>query len=405
MTTNKKGIRIAISGIKGGIGKSTTAMLLGVIAREYYDKKVCLVDCDEYQKTLSNQLDAERLFFSEKTNIAEEIFEKRDKKPKYTTPLSVEYTKEISEESIANIESKHPDCDLFIYDTKGSEIEPKFFLSLTLMDYLILPIVLDSINAKPSYLWIEGIKYALGLEEAGTRNKGIFLLFNKYNPSETNQENLKDWWENIAQRADLKVIKQPLLFSNVVSSSIDRIKNSKSSNDDFIRSISIIPNDNILGIINAKDIVDNIISNIYSDLPEVNYIRDNHTKQQRRFITPETIIEPIEECISFLRKLSHLVKSEHLTETQLHSIDNYLQQNKKNIKLLEPIVAKMPTFLMEDIIKETTSSALSQDKQIVESIKAPDGAFTEEEYKLIEKERHLFSLFLKWLKENQSNNI
>ncbi|TFH94049.1 nucleotide-binding protein [Porphyromonas levii] len=330
--------RIAVSGIKGGTGKSTIAMVLGVILRESYDKKVCLVDCDEYQSTLTNQMKAEESFFSNNPDIAEKICAARNREVKYSSILPVEKLDKITEENILEIEKKHDDCDVFIFDTKGSEGDLPFFRSLTLMDYIVLPIILDKINSQSAFTWIKGFNYVLGLEKAEVRNKGICLLSNKIVWGDIEQAALSGWWQEIARAEGVFYLETGLKMNTFVGKSIDKIKG---ENDSFFESISIVPDDVVLRMSNAGEVVKNIIT--FVDSKEEKRIRKVPSSVRVKAPNvgqPSNILDLIDERIEILNRLSEQVKTNSLVASKYHSIHDCLMQF--SVSQLEYLMRDMP---------------------------------------------------------------
>ncbi|MDO5035945.1 MAG: AAA family ATPase [Porphyromonas sp.] len=336
----KETVRIAVSGIKGGTGKSTIAMLLGTVAREYFDKKVCLVDCDIPQAALSNQKKSEELFFLNHPEIRDGIIERRFPKPKFIEPLPLLVLKDLSQESIIKIEEEHDEYDLFIYDTKGSEGEPSFFLTLTSMDYIILPLILDNINTRSSYMWIKGMKYALSLSGCGERNKGILALFNKYISGDTDQIILREWWEKTAEEESVQILKSELHNSAFIEKNISTIK---SGNDVFFQSVSIAPDEGVLSLTNAIAVVKDVME--FVDGGRVN-VSDALTESPKNLVQPTptteaSVLNLIDAQVQILNNISEKIRTGNILVSQL----KIAEQIVKDIDFgpLETLLSDLPS--------------------------------------------------------------
>ena len=391
----KRKIRIAISGIKGGTGKSTIAMFLGVYSRELYNKKVCLVDCDEYQETLSHLKNTEETLLLQDPSFFKNINNERPKQAKYFDPLPVEKTHDLSAKSIEEIERRHPDCDLFIFDTKGSEVEPEFMLQLTQMDYIIVPLILDNTSLRPSYMWIRGMLYSLRQKGYGDRNKGIMLLFNKYSVEDSDQGRHKDWWIKTAKEEGLEVIKSEVFSNELIGKGVDP-SNKKLK---FFQTVSIVPDDFALILTNAAEVVKNIIELIVLE-EEGKKQKFRMERKERHIIDTKLIINKADELISTLGRLKEIVHNNNLSATQLRVVEEWI--NSIGNSKLEYLIEDIPYMPTDDIVQN--ESVLVQDHSTVEEIEEkciPNQALIqedEEKSELDEVEKKAIEIFTKWLK-------
>lgn len=398
----KRKIRVAISGIKGGTGKSTVAMFLGLISRELYGKTVCLVDCDEYQETLSHLSKTEETLLLNKPNFFQDLNGKRANKSKYFAPLPVEKLRDLSESAIKGVEARHPECDLFIFDTKGSEVEPEFMLQLTQMDYIIVPLILDNTSLRPSYMWIRGMLYSLGQKGYGDRNKGIMLLFNKYNIDDPDQRRHKEWWLKTAKDEGLEVVKSEVFANELIGKGVD----SSGNESVFFQSISIVPDDGTLIVTNASEVVKNIIE--YIDGPQVdNVVKARRVARERHIIDNDFIVSKIDELLLALNKTKTFIQNNNVSATQLRMIEEWIDSLEiTKIKYLMEDVPYMPddpassSSIFPSLNKEKNSEEINEK---VEE-KATDNLTPEElenTSDLSELDKRAIELFTKWLKEQK----
>lgn len=398
----KRKIRIAVSGIKGGTGKSTVAMFLGLISRELYGKTVCLVDCDEYQETLSHLSKTEETLLLERPNFFQELSDKRPKKSKCFAPLPVEKIRDLSENSIKGVEDRHPECDLFIFDTKGSEVEPEFMLQLTQMDYIIVPLILDNTSLRPSYMWIRGMLYSLRQKGYGDRNKGIMLLFNKYNIDDPDQRRHKEWWLKTAKEEGLEVVKSEVIANELIGKGVDTSGNEPT----FFQSISIVPDDGTLIVTNAAEVVKNIIE--FIDGPQVeNEIKSQRVTKKRHIIDNVFIISKMDELILALNNTKAFIQNNNVSAAQLRMVEEWI--SSLGISKLKYIMEDVP--YMPDDLPSSSSFAppLDKEENSEELAEKGDNKATEksttkeleEASELSELDRRAIELFTKWLKEQK----
>ncbi|BDE81931.1 nucleotide-binding protein [Porphyromonas somerae] len=397
----KRKIRVAISGIKGGTGKSTVAMFLGLISRELYGKTVCLVDCDEYQETLSHLSKTEETLLLNKPNFFQELNGKRANKSKYFAPLPVEKIRDLSESAIKGVESRHPECDLFIFDTKGSEVEPEFMLQLTQMDYIIVPLILDNTSLRPSYMWIRGMLYSLGQKGYGDRNKGIMLLFNKYNIDDPDQRRHKEWWVKTAKEEGLEVVKSEVFANELIGKGVDVSGNESV----FFQSISIVPDDGTLIVTNASEVVKNIIEFIDGAQVE-NGVKARRVTKERHIIDNDFIVSKIDELLLALNKTKGFVQNNNVSATQLRMIEEWIDSlGISKIKYLMEDVPYMPDDLASSSFFPSLNKGENSeevDEKIEEKVTdnlTPDDP--EEASDLSELDKRAIELFTKWLKEQK----
>lgn len=398
----KRKIRIAVSGIKGGTGKSTVAMFLGLISRELYGKTVCLVDCDEYQETLSHLSKTEETLLLDRPNYFQELNEKRAKKSKYFAPLPVEKIPNLSAKNIEEVERRHPECDLFIFDTKGSEVEPEFMLQLTQMDYIIVPLILDNTSLRPSYMWIRGMLYSLRQKGYGDRNKGIMLLFNKYNVEDPDQRRHKEWWVKTAKEEGLEVIKSEVFSNELIGKGVD-VSGKESA---FFQSISIVPEDGTLSVTNIAEVVKNIIE--FVDGPQAeNKVKARRVTKERHIIDNDFIINKMDELISALNNAKSVIQNNNVSATKLRMVEEWISSlGISELKYIMEDVPYMPDdfpssssfFPPLDRAKSSEGVDEKRDGKIAEKTTSKK---LEETSELSELDRRAIELFTKWLKEQK----
>lgn len=398
----KRKVRIAVSGIKGGTGKSTIAMFLGVYSRELFNKKVCLVDCDEYQETLSHLKNTEETLLLNDPSFFKKINERRKYKAKFVDPLPVEKIPNLSAKNIEEVERRHPECDLFIFDTKGSEVEPEFMLQLTQMDYIIVPLILDNTSLRPSYMWIRGMLYSLRQKGYGDRNKGIMLLFNKYNVEDPDQNRHKEWWIKTAKEEGLEVIKSEVFSNELIGKGVDA--SNKKLN--FFQTISIVPDDFTLILTNAGEVVKNIIE--FVDGPQLeNRVKARRETKERHIIDNDFIISKMEELISALNNAKAFIQNNNVSATKLRMYEEWISSlGFSELKYIMEDVPYMPDdsassspfFPPLDKVENSEEVDKKGNDEVNEK-RTPEEL--EETSELSELDRRAIELFTKWLKEQK----
>lgn len=273
--------RIALAGLKGGIGKTTLSMVLGTILGETYKKKVCFVDCDYYQYPITAQKQRDDIFIDRYPELAKEIFESRgievDKRitpPIYKMKDGFDLT--VMPEAV---EEAYPDYDVYIYDFMGSQGYEEIYIYLTKMDYIILPTVIDSVNSRPTFYWMQGINFGLKLvNQSGQetpRLKKSFLLFNQFN-NENCDLALKAWLEDEAAKANVATLQNTVLHFRGVSRDFSCVSR---ENMNFFVSVYLQPSKLYLEETNVHQVAEEIFL-------ETGII-------EKKVVAPEVIEDPI----------------------------------------------------------------------------------------------------------------
>lgn len=295
-------IRIALAGLKGGIGKTTLSMVLGTILGETYKKKVCFVDCDYYQYPITAQKQRDDIFIDRHPELAKEIFESRgievDKRiapPIYKMKDGFDLT--VMPEAV---EEAYPDYDVYIYDFMGSQGYEAVYIYLTKMDYIILPTVIDSVNSRPTFYWMQGINFGLKLVnqsgEETPRLKKSFLLFNQFNDENCDLA-LKAWLEDEAMKANISILQNTVLYFRGVSRDFSCVSR---ENMDFFVSVYLQPSNLYMEETNVHQVAEEIFL-------ETGIIEDKKVAPQvikDPIILHKTIIEDLKQQLDELTELT-----------------------------------------------------------------------------------------------------
>lgn len=295
-------IRIALAGLKGGIGKTTLSMVLGTILGETYKKKVCFVDCDYYQYPITAQKQRDDIFIDRHPELAKEIFESRgievDKRiapPIYKMKDGFDLT--VMPEAV---EEAYPDYDVYIYDFMGSQGYEAVYIYLTKMDYIILPTVIDSVNSRPTFYWMQGINFGLKLVnqsgEETPRLKKSFLLFNQFNDENCDLA-LKAWLEDEAMKANISILQNTVLYFRGVSRDFSCVSR---ENMDFFVSVYLQPSKLYMEETNVHQVAEEIFL-------ETGIIEDKKVAPQvikDPIILHKTIIEDLKQQLDELTELT-----------------------------------------------------------------------------------------------------
>lgn len=295
-------IRIALAGLKGGIGKTTLSMVFGSILRETYKKKVCFVDCDYYQFPITAQKQRDDIFIDRHPELAKEIFESRgmevDKKiapPIYKMKDGFDVTVMPEE-----VEKAYPDYDVYIYDFMGSQGYEAVYIYLTKMDYIILPTVIDSVNSRPTFYWMQGINFGLKLvNQSGQeipRLKKSFLLFNQFN-DENCDLTLKAWLEDEALKANISILQNTVLYFRGVSRDFSCVSK---ENMDFFVSVYLQPSKLYLEETNVHQAAEEIF--LETGIIEENKVAPQVIKDP--IVLHQTIIEDLKQQLDELTELT-----------------------------------------------------------------------------------------------------
>lgn len=253
-------IRIALAGLKGGIGKTTLSMVLGSILKESYGKKVCYVDSDYFQYPITAQNQREQMFFERHNDLVRQVFEERgvDFDTRIMPPIfkmNEGFERSTSPEVV---EKEHPDCDVFIYDFMGSQGFEDTYMYLTKMDYIILPTVIDTVNAQPTYYWMKGVNFGKKLvvkNNGEIRTKKIYLLFNGFNDENCDFE-LKSWLEDQARSFGIVTLQNPIKHFSGVARDVTSITE---ENKDFFVSLYLQPSQSYCEMTNVLQAIEEFL--------------------------------------------------------------------------------------------------------------------------------------------------
>lgn len=315
-------LRIALAGLKGGIGKTTLSMVLGSILQRTYGKKVCYVDGDYFQYPLTAQKQREKIFFERNTTLTELLFESQGidlehREVPTVFKMSDGFEVKISPEEI---ERQYPDFDIYIYDFMGSQGYEDTYKYLTRMDYIILPTVIDSVNARPTFYWMSGITFGLNLmkkEGKETRTKDIFLLFNSFNDEDCDFS-LKSWLEDQARKFQIKTLQNTVKHFPGVARDITSVTE---DNPEFFTSLELQPSDTYCDQTNILQVVEEflIMANIITEKKVTPQVIDDATVLHRN------IIEDLKQQLSELNDLTVQANGTLSTLSEKHQaiLDTY----------------------------------------------------------------------------------
>ncbi|MDO5035944.1 MAG: ParA family protein [Porphyromonas sp.] len=299
-------IRIALAGLKGGIGKTTLSMVLGSILQETYKKRVCYVDCDYFQYPITAQRQREQIFFERYPELAEELFSQRnvvfaDRLRPTIHKMNEGFERDTFPEVV---ESEYPDFDVYIYDFMGSQGYEDTYRYLTKMDFIILPTVIDTVTSKPTYYWMNGVAFAKEMAtklNEEVRNKGIYLLFNNFNDEACDFE-LKAWLEDQASKFGVKVLQNMVRRYSGVARDISCVTE---DDLDFFISLSLQPSANYSEMTHILQVADEFFL-------DAGIIRPGEEQSAPRviddpFALHSNIVEDLKEQLKELEELTDRV--------------------------------------------------------------------------------------------------
>lgn len=275
-------------------------------------------------------------------------------------------------------------------------------LQLTQMDYIIVPLILDNTSLRPSYLWIRGMLYSLRQKGYGDRNKGIMLLFNKYNVEDPDQRRHKEWWVKTAKEEGLEVIKSEVFSNELIGKGVD-VSGKELA---FFQSISIVPEDGTLSVTNIAEVVKNIIE--FVDGPQAeNKVKARRVTKERHIIDNDFIINKMDELISALNNAKSVIQNNNVSATKLRMVEEWISSlGISELKYIMEDVPYMPDdfpssssfFPPLDRAKSSEGVDEKRDGKIAEKTTSKK---LEETSELSELDRRAIELFTKWLKEQK----
>lgn len=340
-------VRIALAGLKGGIGKTTLSMVLGTILGETYKKKVCFVDCDYYQYPITAQKQRDDIFIDRHPDLAKEIFESRgievDKRiapPIYKMKDGFDLT--VMPEAV---EEAYPDYDVYIYDFMGSQGYEAVYIYLTKMDYIILPTVIDSVNSRPTFYWMQGINFGLKLVnqsgEETPRLKKSFLLFNQFN-DENCDLTLKAWLEDEALKANISILQNTVLYFRGVSRDFSCVSR---ENMDFFVSVYLQPSKLYLEETNAHQVAEEIF--LETGIIEKKEVEPHVIEDP--IVLHKTIIEDLKQQLDELTELTGNVTGamSDLSEKHKEILTTYQNLCSMSVDEIKKVFGRTPVPVPE----------------------------------------------------------
>ena len=340
-------VRIALAGLKGGIGKTTLSMVLGTILGETYKKKVCFVDCDYYQYPITAQKQRDDIFIDRYPELAKEIFESRgievDKRitpPIYKMKDGFDLT--VMPEAV---EEAYPDYDVYIYDFMGSQGYEEIYIYLTKMDYIILPTVIDSVNSRPTFYWMQGINFGLKLvNQSGQetpRLKKSFLLFNQFNDENCDLA-LKAWLEDEAMKANVATLQNTVLHFRGVSRDFSCVSR---ENMNFFVSVYLQPSKLYLEETNVHQVAEEIF--LETGIIEKKEVAPEVIEDP--IILHKTIIEDLKQQLDELTELTGNVTGamSELSEKHMEILTTYQNLCSMSVDEIKKVFGRTPVPVPE----------------------------------------------------------
>lgn len=351
-------IRIALAGLKGGIGKTTLSMVLGTILGETYKKKVCFVDCDYYQYPITAQKQRDEIFIDKNPELAKEIFDSRglDIDKRIAPPIfkmQDGFDIAIMPEAV---EEAYPDYDVYIYDFMGSQGYEAVYIYLTKMDYIILPTVIDSVNSRPTFYWMQGINFGLKIvrdsEQEAPRLKKSFLLFNQFN-GENCDMTLKSWLEDEARKANVHTLQNTVLHFRGVSRDFSCVSN---ENKDFFVSVYLQPSKLYMEETNVHQVAEEIFleTGIIEDKKVVPHAIDDP------ILLHKTILEDLKQQLDELTELTDNVSGSmsELSEKHKAILKTYQNLCDMSVSEIKNLFGRKPVPVL-DVEDERSESKTS----------------------------------------------
>ena len=340
-------VRIALAGLKGGIGKTTLSMVLGTILGETYKKKVCFVDCDYYQFPITAQKQRDDIFINRHPELAKEIFESRGMEVTKKIAPPIYKMKDGFDVTVMPemVEETYPDYDVYIYDFMGSQGYSAVYIYLTKMDYIILPTVIDSVNSRPTFYWMQGINFGLKLvNESGQetpRLKKSFLLFNQFNDENCDLA-LKAWLEDEAAKANVATLQNTVLHFRGASRDFSCVSR---ENMDFFVSVYLQPSKLYLEETNVHQVAEEIFL-------ETGIIEDKKVAPQvikDPIILHKTIIEDLKQQLDELTELTGNVTGamSDLSEKHKEILATYQNLCSMSVEEIKRVFGRTPVPMPE----------------------------------------------------------
>ena len=175
---NKRPLFVALSNQKGGVGKSTMAVLLAGYFHYVTGKRVVVVDCD-YPQYSVNGLRGRDVKNLEKSETLQKMLYEQHERTGQKAYAVLTATAETAHETVgkylAGIEEP---VDIVFFDMPGTVNSKGVLKSIIHMDYVLTPIIQDRMVMQSSLSFVSAIQDFIG-QHPDLPLRGIHLFWNR----------------------------------------------------------------------------------------------------------------------------------------------------------------------------------------------------------------------------------
>lgn len=201
---NKRPLFVALSNQKGGVGKSTMAVLLAGYFHYVAGKRVVVVDCD-YPQYSVNGLRGRDVKNLEKSEMLQKMLYEQHERTGQKAYAVLTATAETAHETVEKyLAGTDEPVDIVFFDMPGTVNSKGVLKSIIHMDHMFTPIIQDRMVMQSSLSFVSAIQDFIG-QHPDLPLRGIHLFWNRIDGRVS--RNLYNLYNEVIRQLDLNVLK------------------------------------------------------------------------------------------------------------------------------------------------------------------------------------------------------
>lgn len=168
---------VAFATQKGGVGKSTLTALMASYLYYVDGLDVLVMDCDDRQHSLQDYRDKDILVTKENPRLKKALLNFYSKFQKKSYPIRLTNPKDVIK-VVAEMLDAGANPDIVFFDITGTINDPDIVMLLTVMDYIFVPVTMDTADMKSSVRFASHVVNTM-ITTGNSKIKGLRLVWNK----------------------------------------------------------------------------------------------------------------------------------------------------------------------------------------------------------------------------------
>lgn len=197
---------VAFATQKGGAGKTTLTVLMASYLYYVQKKKVLVVDCDYPQNSVKEMRDRDLQITRVNKTFATLVKDRLNELDLDPYPILMCRAEDALPKVKALMDNGH-EFDLVLFDMAGTINHPGVAKTVSLMDYIFVPVTADKIVLESSLAFAIKVRDEI-LTLPGSSIKGMYMVWNKVDARE--KTNLYDKYETVFEEQLLSTLKTRL---------------------------------------------------------------------------------------------------------------------------------------------------------------------------------------------------